>query len=79
MCSEQITSNGVNEAGTSSGEGLSHGRCPVEEQRRPGRHQATARIGLRKKWSREENMLVMECYYKRVPNRRGYRKRMLDL
>ena len=24
-------------------------------------------------------MLVMECYYKSVPNRRGYRKRMLDL
>ena len=51
----------------------------MEEQRRPGRHQATARIGLKKKWSREEIMLVMECYYKSVPNRRGYRKRMLDI
>ena len=24
-------------------------------------------------------MLVMECFYKSVPNRIGYRKRMLDL
>ena len=52
MLSNQITNNCVNEAGTNNGEGLSHGRCPVEEQRRPGRHQATARTGIRKKWSR---------------------------
>ena len=79
MLSNQITNNCVNEAGTNNGEGLSHGGCPVEEQRRPGRHQATARTGIRKKWSREENMFVMECYYRSVPSRRGYRKRMLDL
>ena len=79
MLSNQITNNCVNEARTNNGEGLSHGRCPVEEQRRPGRHQATARTGIRKKWSREENMFVMECYYRSVPSRRGYRKRMLDL
>ena len=79
MLSNQITNNCVNEAGTHNGEGLSHGRCPVEEQRRPSRHQATARSGIRKKWSREENMFVMECHYRSVPSRRGYRKRMLDL
>ena len=79
MLSNQITNNCVNEAGTHNGEGLSHGRCSVEEQRRPSRHQATARTGIRKKWSREENMFVIECHYRSVPSRRGYRKLMLDL
>ena len=79
MLSNQITNNCVNEAGTNNGEGLSHGRCPVEEQRRPGQHQATTRTRIRKNWLREENIFVMECYYKGVPSRRGYRKRMLGL
>ena len=59
MLSNQTTNNCVNEAGTNNGEDLSHGRFPVEVQRRPGRHQATARTGIRKKWSREENMFVI--------------------
>ena len=43
--------NGVKEARTTNGEGLSPGRCPVSEQCRPGRHQTTAR----KKWTKEDN------------------------
>ena len=36
--------NSVKETGT-DGEGLSLGRCPMEEQRGPGRHPTTARTG----------------------------------
>lgn len=70
--------NGVNGAGASS-EGASPGRCPVGEQRRPGRHPDTARL----KWSKEVNRVVMECYLRSkavnengVPMR-GYRQRLL--
>ena len=41
--------NSVKEAQTNNGEGLSPGRCPVGEQRRPGHHQTTARNKRRQK------------------------------
>ena len=41
----------------------------------PGRHQATAR----QKWSKTINRLVMYCKFKSEPNRRGYRKRMMEM
>ena len=69
--------NGVREAGT-HGEGLSPGRCLMDEQRRPGRYQATAKT----KWNKQMNIAVMECYYMSCPIDedgkaiRGYRKRM---
>ena len=47
----------------------------MEPQHGPGRHQATARI----KWSKEVNKIVMRCFYKSEPNKRGYRKRMLEI
>ena len=56
--SSDITNNGVNGAGTLR-ESPSPGRWPVAEQRRPGRHKKTARIG----WSKEMNVPVMECYF----------------
>ena len=59
-------------------EGLSPGRFSVGEQHRVDLHPATAR----KEWTKQVNMIVMECYYlgrpvsaTRVPIR-GYRKRM---
>jgi len=33
----------------------------------------------RHKWTREENIKVMECFYMSSPTRRGYRKRMHKL
>ena len=69
--------NDVNGTGTSS-EGASSGRCSVDEQRRPGRNQATARM----KWTKEMNIVVMECFYSADPFDengvpiRGYRQRM---
>ena len=73
----EITDNDVNGAGTSC-EGPTSGRCPVGEQRGPGRHPITAR----KKWSKEVNIVVMECYFRSNPIDdngipiKGYRQRM---
>ena len=36
----------------------SFGRCTPVQQRRPSRHHVTAR----KNWSKEVNIVVMECY-----------------
>ena len=77
---ENITNrnNDVNGAGSISAESATSGRCPMGEQRGPGRHPATARTG----WSKEMNIAVMECYYLSNPVDdngkpvRGYRRRM---
>ena len=64
MSSKSKPNNGVNEAGVSS-EGLLPGRCPIGEQDGPGRHRTTAdRRTMRRKWSKEENQVVMQCYYR---------------
>ena len=49
--------NAVNGTGTLR-EGVSSGRCSVDEQRKPDRYHVTAR----KSWNREVNVAVMECY-----------------
>ena len=77
MSNNGLSNNGVNEAGTSS-EGLLPGRCPTAQQRGPGRQPATARR-IRKKWSYEENIIVMECFFRSNPKVIGYRKRMHNL
>ena len=77
---ENITNrnNDVNGARSISAESATSGRCPMGEQRGPGRHPATARKG----WSKEMNIAVMECYYLSNPVYdngkpvRGYRRRM---
>ena len=69
-----ITDNGVNETGT-PGEGFSPGRCLMAQQQGPGLQQTTARR-IRRKWSQDDNRIVMECYYSSEPGRNGYRKRM---
>ena len=33
----------------------------------------------KQKWSQEDNKLVMLCYYKSEPEKRGYRKRMVNI
>ena len=52
----------------------------MDQQRRPGRHPATAeqrekRLG----WSKEDTKRLFECYIRSEPERREYRKRLLDL
>ena len=33
----------------------------------------------RRTWTREENKLVLECYFRSNPSQRGYRKRMFEI
>ena len=59
----------------------SSGRCFVAQQRRPGRQPVTAEKS-RRKWSKEINVIIMECYIQSKPADengvpiRGYRQRM---
>ena len=72
MSNKSRPNNDVNEAGASSG-GLSPGRCPIGEQDGPAHHRTTAdRRTRRRKWSQEENRVVMKCYYRSECGRNGY-------
>ena len=75
----EFHTNDVNGTGACS-EGVASSRCPVDHQPRPGRHPATAeqrqkRLG----WSKADNKRLLEYYIRSEPERRGYRKRLLDL
>ncbi|XP_047475423.1 uncharacterized protein LOC125029527 [Penaeus chinensis] len=72
MSNTNVSNNDVNEAGTNLGEGLTSGRCPADRARGLGRHKAT----VRKKWSTQDNICVMTCYYESQPEVRGYRQRL---
>ena len=80
MNQEYFRDNDVNGAGTESG-GPSSGKCSVAQQRRPGRQPVTAEKS-RRKWSKEINVIIMECYFQSKPTDengvpiRGYRQRM---
>ena len=56
----------------------SPGRCSPAQQRGPSRYHVTAR----KKWSKEVNIVVMECFYRSNPfdengvPLKGYRQKM---
>ena len=60
MSSQNFENNVVNGTGAIC-EGASSGRCSPVQQRGPSRHPATAR----KKWSKEANIVVMECHLDR--------------
>ena len=62
MENQNVSNNGVNESGATC-EILSPGRCPMEQQRGPGRHPATAARKTRRKWTQDDNRMVMKCYY----------------
>ena len=66
MSSNEIETNDVN--GSS--------RC--FRQGNIGRHHANPVISKRRKWTNQENKIVMECYLLSEPKIRGYRKRMLS-
>ena len=82
----EITTNGVN-GRCSQSTTASPGRSPVahadSDQAGIGRHHNTGpseeAANLRMKFSREDNITVMECYYTSDPSRRGYIKRMAEI
>ena len=75
MSSNEIQSNDVNGSRLAE-QGPSSGRC--SRQGNIGRHHANPVISKRRKWTSQENKIIMECYLLSEP-KRGYRKHMLSL
>ena len=59
-------------------EGLSPGRCLMEEQRGPILHPASASRIQRRKWCQNDKMVVMKCYQSEL-RRNGYRKKCISV
>ena len=76
MSSKEIETNDVNGSRLTE-QGHSSGRC--SQQGNIGGHHANPAISKRRKWTSQENKIVMECYLLSEPKIRGYRKRMLSL
>ena len=76
MSTKQIETNDVNGSRLAE-QGLSSSR--FSRQRNIGRHHANPVINKERKWSSQENKIVMECYLLSEPKVRGYRKPMLSL
>ena len=76
MSSNEIQTNDVNGSRLAE-QGPSSGRC--SRQGNIGRHHANPVISKRRKWTSQENKIVMECYLLSEPKIRWYRKRMLRL
>ena len=76
MSSNEIQTNDVNGSRLAK-QGPSSSRC--SRQWNIGRHHANPVINKRRKWTRQENNIVMKCYLLSEPKIRGYRKRMLNL
>ena len=76
MSSNEIETNDMNGSQLAE-QGPSSGRC--SRQGNIGRHHANPVISKRRKWTRQENKIVMECYLLSETKIRGYRKRMLSL
>ena len=74
-----MSSNETNDGNGSqlAEQGPSSSRC--SRQGNIGRHHANPVISKRRKWTSQENKIVMECYFLSEPKIRGYRKRMLSL
>ena len=73
-----LPNNSVHET-RSQCEGLPPGMCPMEEQRGPGRHPATAPRIQQRKWCQDDNRVVTECYYMSEPKRNGYRNKCISV
>ena len=76
MSSNEIETNNVNGSRLVE-QGPSFGRC--SRQGNIGRHHTNPVISKRRKWTSQENKIVMECYLLSEPKISGYRKRMLKL
>ena len=76
MFNNETETNDVN--GSSLAEqGPSSGTCSRQDN--IGRHHANPVIPKRRKWTSQQNKIVMECYLLSEPEIRGFRKRMLSL
>ena len=73
MMNRPSQENGV--SGTQTCEGATPVTESRVEQPHPCRNSNTARM----KWTKEMNKVVMKCYIKSSPDRRGYRKRMMAI
>ena len=78
MSNHENEENGVNGTGTHQGEGVAPGRQGVPDPAPAGRHHTTGRINQRK-WEKEVNKIVIECYIRSEPTKRGFRKRMKQI
>ena len=76
MSSNEIETSNVNESRLAE-QGPSSGRC--SQQGNNGRHHVNPVISKRRKWTCQENKIIMECYLLSEPMIRGYRKRLLSL
>ena len=76
MSSNEIETNDVNGSRLAEQE-PSSSRC--SRQGNIGRHHANPVISKRKKWTSQENKVVMECYLLSETKIRGDRKHMLSL
>jgi hypothetical protein len=71
----RINPNGVNGASSEYSGCTSPGSGVVKSQATHGRHQTTGRP-TRRRYSREDNRAILECYYASRPDELGYRQRM---
>ena len=76
MSSNEIQTNDVNGCRLAE-QGPPSGRC--SRKGNIGRHHADHVNSKRRKWTSQENKIVMECYLLSEAKIRGYRKRMLSL
>ena len=76
MSSDEIETNNGNGSPLTE-QGPSSGKC--SRQGNIGHHHANFVISKRRKWTSQDNKIVMECYLLSEPKIRGYRKRMLRL
>ena len=88
--SNRIHSNSVNGAGTENSGVLVSSKGPVCVWADLGRqsdtvspeqnnqNSTTTRKRKNRNWSKEENMFIMECYFRCNLSKLGYRKRMLE-
>ena len=76
MSSNEMETNDVNGFRFAQ-QGPSSGWCSRQEN--SGRHHVNPVISKRRKWTSQENKIVMECYLLSEPKIRRYRKRILSL
>ena len=76
MSSNEIQTNDVNGSRLAE-QGPSSGKC--SRQANIGRHHGNPVISKTRKWSNQENKIVMECYLLSEPKITQYRKGMLSL
>ena len=76
MSSNEIETNDMNGSRLAE-QGPSSSRCSL--QGNIGRHHANPVISKRRKWTSQENKIVMECCLLSEPKIIGYRKHMRSL